>query len=99
MFYNIGKQGGNYEVYGIKNKKLQLIDEHDIFRTRTIGYDNIHRGILGSAANIRRARSFCQFLEYRFPYFDNFIVNFAYYPEPSKEQYKKIDRVQYQCKN
>ena len=50
MFYNVGDTSGNVEVYGVKDGQSQLIDPHDIFRTRTFGFDNIHRGILGAAA-------------------------------------------------
>jgi len=97
MFYSVGNQGGNFEVYGVKDGKPQLIDPHDIFRTRTIGFDNIHRGILGSAARVEMARPFCRYLKHRLPYFDKFIVNYVYYPNITEEHYKRIERVQYQC--
>jgi len=97
MFYRIGKSGGFYEVYGLKDNRPQLIDSHDIFRTRTIGYDNLHRGILGSAANRRRAQDFCRFLRFRFPYFDEFVVSGAYLPNPAKNPYGRTDSIQYRC--
>ena len=99
MFYQVGPSAGFYEIYGIKDKRPQLIDPHDIFRTRTIGYDNLHRGIMGGAAHPRRGRDFCRFLRYRFPYFDEFIVAGAYYPKPSKNAYERHDKVQYKCGN
>src|SRR6185295_8127850 len=51
MFYNVGDNYGYVQVYGIKDKKIQPIDAHDIFRTRTIGFDNIHRDILSSVGD------------------------------------------------
>ena len=97
MFYKVGSTGGFYEVYGMKNKKPQLIDPHDIFRTRTIGYDNLHRGILGSAAQKRRGQDFCRFLRYRFPYFDEFVISGVYLPKMVENPYERYDNVQYKC--
>jgi len=109
MFYNVNDQFGEAQVYGIKGvnlrsesgryvlegKNYKLIDQHDIFRTRTIFFDNIKRGLIHGA--IRRQKQFCDFLEFRFPYFDAFEVRYVYYPEMSKKPYKTIQRTQYQC--
>lgn len=97
MFYSIGDSFGHRQVYGVKKDRLQLIDPHDIFRTRTIMFDNIHRGILTSASSPVHARQFCRFLEYRFPYFDNFMIVTEYYPEMCTEPYKKLEKVEYKC--
>lgn len=97
MFYEVGDTSGHREVYGIKDGKPQLIDPHDIFRTRTIGYDNIHRGILTSAAEPQSGQLFCRYLKYRFPYFDSFVVNLAYYPEMTAQPYKRYEKIEYQC--
>ena len=99
MFYKVGKSAGNIEVYGVKGKQSQLIDPHDIFRTRTIGYDNIHRGIMGSASdsNPRKAVQFCKFLNYRFPYFDKFYVSGFYYPNLVESPYERRQRILYEC--
>jgi len=99
MFYNVGSQYGTSEVYGVKDGQSQLIDPHDIFRTRTIGYDNIHRGILNSAARSGVEKRFCSFLWRRFPYFDRFLITVNYYPSMIEEPYHKQQQVKYQCNN
>jgi len=97
MFFQVGESSGAREVFGIKDGTGYFIDPHDILRTRTIGYDNIHRGILGSAAHPRNANAFCRFLKFRFPYFDNFIVKAIYYPDVSKDRSERIERIDFQC--
>lgn len=97
MFFNVDAPHGHTEVYGVKNEIPQWIDPHDIFRTRTIMFDNIHRGILGSAAQPSSAKGFCRFLKYRFPYFDKFFVTVVYYPDPSQNRFERYQRVVYQC--
>ena len=97
MFYEVGDQYGYIDVYGIYEGKLQLIDPHAIFRTRTFGFDNIHRGILGSAARREMAQPFCQFLQRRFPKYEKFLVVQAYYPSITQEPAKRYEEVLYQC--
>ena len=97
MFFNVGDSYGNVEVYGIKGESIQIIDPHDIFRTRTVGFDNIHRGILGEVADINRAKDFCAFLRRRFPYYDRFAVTAVYYPSVTKNPYERYQQVRYQC--
>lgn len=100
MFYQVDPSGGYFEVYGVKNNEPQLIDPHEIFRTRTIGYDNIHRGILGSVNNPDNpavAAQFCRFLNYRFPYFDKFYVTASYHPNMPEAPYERRQKILYQC--
>ena len=97
MFFNVDDRFGYREVYGIKEGKLQSIDPHEIVRTRTIGYDNIYRGVLGTVANPARAKDFCKYLNYRFPYFESFAVNLVYYPSITKEPYRRLQQVEYVC--
>jgi len=97
MFYAVGDEFGNVNVYGKRDDELQLIDPHDIFRTRTIGYDNIHRGILTHVADVRVSRDFCRFLKYRFPSFENFFVSVVYYPSVTKDKYQRRQQTKYQC--
>ena len=97
MFYNVDDTYGFVEVLGIKDNVLQLIDPHDILRTRTIGFDNIHRNVLSTVADRHVAKSFCQFLDRRFPYFDGFAVTAVEYPSVTKEPYHRVQRVLYQC--
>ena len=99
MFFNVNDNYGFVEVYGVKEDKSQLIDPHDIFRTRTIGFDNIHRNILSEVSSPERSKDFCRFLHYRYPYFDKFAVVLVYYPSLTKEPYKRLQQLQYQCEN
>ena len=98
MFYNVGPANSYVEVSGIKEGIPQTIDPHDIFRTRTIMFDNIHRNILGAAASPYAAKDFCHFLEHRFPYFDGFIVSELYYPDVTKEPHRRYQQEMYRCK-
>lgn len=87
-------------MYGVKNNQSQLIDPHDIFRTRTIGYDNIHRGILGSVNNPNNpavAAQFCRYLNYRFPYFEKFFITASYHPDMVERPYDRRQNILYQC--
>ena len=109
MFYNVDDSFGEVRVYGIKGVDLQaqgrdvymrgkeyhLIDPHAIFRTRTVFFDNIHRGLMHGA--VGRQKPFCDFLEYRFPYYDAFEVRYIGYPSMTKEPYKRVEQVYYQC--
>ena len=97
MFFNVGDSTAYVEVYGVKNNESFPLDPHDIFRTRTIGFDNIHRNILSSVGSLDQARPFCRYLRFRYPYFDKFVVTTIYYPSPTKEPYKRIQQAQYQC--
>ena len=97
MFYNVDDSYSFVEVYGFRGEKLQLLDPHDIFRTRTIGFDNIHRNVLSSVGDRHLAKSFCRFLNYRFPVFDRFVITSVYYPSITKEPYKRLQEVLYQC--
>jgi len=98
MFFNVGEASGHVEVYGVKDEKPQLIDPHDIFRTRTIMFDNIHRNILSTVASRHQAKSFCRYLQYRFAYFDHFLVTVVYSPSIVDEPYKRFQEVRYECR-
>ncbi|HLF17639.1 MAG TPA: hypothetical protein VI749_01950 [Candidatus Omnitrophota bacterium] len=109
MFFNVDDQFGEVQVYGIKGVDLQvkgsdvymrgkeysLIDPHDVFRTRTILFDNIHRGLMHGA--VGHQKPFCDFLEHRFPYYDAFEVRYVGYPSLTKDPHQRIERIYYQC--
>jgi len=109
MFYRVDDQFGEIQVYGIEGAKLigrgrdmtvnysakHLIDQHEIFRTRTVLFDNIKRGLIHGA--VARQKQFCNFLEYRFPFYDGFEIRYIHYPSMTKSPEKRIDRVAYQC--
>lgn len=97
MFFRVDDGYGFREVYGVKENKIQLIDPHDIFRTRTIGFDNIHRGILSSAASARQGADFCRYLSFRFPYFDNFVIQTTVLNNMTENSYDRNSRIEYKC--
>ena len=97
MYYNVGNSAGYVEVYGVKDGIPQIIDPHDIFRVRTIGYDNIHRGILGTVSYSSQAPQFCRYLQRRFPYFDSFAVTVNQHRNLTAEPYRRVQQVRYQC--
>jgi hypothetical protein len=97
MYFNVDDTFGYYEVFGVKGTNIVPLDPHEVIRTRTIMFDNIHRGILGTAANQAHAPKFCRYLKFRFPEFDKFVVTGNYYPSISKEPYNRIQKILYQC--
>ena len=99
MFFKVEDDFAYVDVFGVKGNVPYLIDAHDIFRTRTIGFDNIHRNILGTVLEPGQSKPFCRFLNYRFPQFDRFIVVSNYYPSLTKNPTEIIQKVQYQCPN
>ena len=98
MFFNVGDEFSYGEVYGLKDRQPQLIDPHLIFRTRTIGFDNIHRNILVEALSAHQQQSFCRYLKIKFPDFDNFLVTAVIYPSVVKAPLRRIQQVIYECR-
>ncbi len=97
MFFNVDETYGLAEVYGIKNNHPQLIDPHNIFKTKAIGYDNIHRNVLSEVLSVGHKERFCSFLERKFPEFETFLIAGVYYPSVIKAPGKKLYQVMYTC--
>ena len=97
MFYHVDDSFAHASVIGINDDGVQEIDPHRILATRTFGFDNIHRNILGTVGYADQARPFCRFLRFRFPQFEKFLVTAVYYPSVTSERIKKFQEVQYQC--
>jgi len=97
MFYRVDARFGHAQVYGIQGEQKTLLDPHDILRVRTILYDNIHRGIMGSVINKRNGPQFCGYLKRRFPTFDNFLISYAHYPDISENRFNMREIPQYHC--
>ena len=97
MFFTISDNFGYIQVYGVKDGRPQPLDPHDIIRTRTILFDNIHRNILSQVTNPSVRSSFCQYLRYRFPLFDDFLITSIYYSSITKRPYNRVEQLQYQC--
>jgi len=98
MFYRVDNAYGHIRIFGIKEDRNYEIDPHEIFRVRTIGYDNIHRGVISSAASQRNSRAFCQHLYKRFNNFDDFKILYSYYPNFIKDPHLTYQQVLYSCK-
>lgn len=98
MFYDVGSAWTTAEVYGLKGKGVERIDPHQIFKTRFVGFDNIHRNIMVNVLDVRRGRDFCRFLERKFPEYTGFTVVHAGYRRltPPSEQ-EKLYQPLYQC--
>ena len=79
MFFNVDDTYSHVEVYG-KMGGVHSIDPHDIFRTRTFGFDNIHRNVLSAVGSRENAAAFCQYLAWRLPSCEDFVITLVYYP-------------------
>ena len=97
MFFNVDETYSYVEVYGKMGEDVQLVDPHDIFRTRTIGFDNIHRNVLSAVGSRALAAPFCRYLAWRLPAYQDFVVTAVYYPSLVKEPAKRWQQVLYQC--
>ncbi|MBI5150327.1 MAG: hypothetical protein HZA28_06120 [Candidatus Omnitrophica bacterium] len=97
MFFNVDDSYSYVEVYGKKGEALQPIDPHDILRTRTIGFDNIHRNVLSTVYSRELAGPFCRFLKRRLPYYDDFVVVAVEYPSVSREPDRRLQQALYRC--
>lgn len=97
MFYNVGEIEGRAEVHGFKNGKFELIDPHRIFDIHWLGYDNIRRNILITVLHPHDARSFCRYLERKFPEYSRFAILEVVYPSNIRYPGKKITDIAYTC--
>lgn len=97
MFFKVDETYNYVQVYGKMGENVRIIDPHDIFRTRTIGFDNIHRNVLSAVGAQALAAPFCRYLARRFPAYENFVVTVVYYPSLIQEPDKRRQQVLYQC--
>lgn len=97
MFYDVGEASGRAEVYGVRGDKIELIDPHQIFDNRWIGYDNIRRNILIHVLDKRTSVSFCRYLKRKFPQYEHFKVVWVIYPSETRQPGKKVMKVVYEC--
>ena len=97
MFYRVDDKFGGVEVYGVKDGVPQLIDPHQIIKTRFVGFDNIHRGILGEVLSEPLRQPFCRYLKRNLPYFENFLITAEEYPSLTESPLKREQAVIYEC--
>ena len=97
MFFRIDSSYGFAEVWTQQDDQPIKLDPHDIFSTKAIGYDNIHRNMLIGVLDQHRASDFCAYLQRKFPQYERFAVLYGHYPDVVKEP-KRIERqVAYRC--
>src|SRR3989338_7525912 len=92
MFYEVGNYFGTAEVYGLgKSGASERLDPHDIFKTRFVGFDNIHRNVMVSVLDSRESQAFCAYLERKFPDYSEFAIVQTGYPAlVPKENQRKV---------
>ena len=98
MFFNVDQSYGFADVHGIRTGQPFLIDPHDIFSTRAVGYDNIRRNMLVGVLDPYRGPTFCRYLHRKCPQYDSFDVLYGQYPDlvntPERVEYQ----VAYRCR-
>ena len=97
MFYEVGDTSGGAEVWAVKGDQISILDPHAIFATRWLGYDNIHRGILGRVLNPAQGHAFCRYLRRKFQGYDSFAVVYAHYPDFIATPDRLVHQVAYRC--
>ena len=108
MFFNVDRSYGFAEVYGIpggprladhgsRGGEPVLLDPHDIFATKAVGYDNIRRNVLVTALSRDHAPVFCRFLRRKFPAYDSFVVVYAEYPDLINSPDRLLRQIAYRC--
>ena len=98
MFFNVDRSYGFAEVYGTRNGQRTLLDPHDIFSTKAVGYDNIHRNMLVGVLSQHEAQPFCRYLMRKFPAYDEFLVVYAQYPDVANQPDTVYRQVAYRCR-
>jgi hypothetical protein len=97
MFFSVDKSYGFAEVYGVRDGEATKLDPHDIFETRAVGYDNIHRNVLIGVLDQHRAPIFCRYLRRKFPQYDSFAVLYGHYPDLIHTPELVLRQVAYRC--
>lgn len=97
MFYRIQDEEVRVQVFGHQAGLSFPIDPHDIFRTRWLGYDNIHRNVLSRVADPGVAQPFCRFLKRKFPLYDGFSVFYEIIPKSSERPQRTYYQKVYTC--
>ncbi len=97
MFFNVDDRGGHVEIYGLRHGATQLINPHEIIRTRFIGFDMVHRNVLSQVLAPEVRPDFCRVLEKQFPEFEKFIVTVVEYPSLTRSRFEQYQAPVYQC--
>ena len=97
MFFNVDKSYGFAEVYGFRGSQRAKLDPHEIFETRAVGYDNIHRNVLVGVLSRGDAQPFCRFLRRKFPSYDGFLIVYGQYSDLINTPDLVLRQIAYRC--
>ena len=97
MFFNVDRGYGFAEVYGLRNGQHEMIDPHQIFQTKAVGYDNIRRNIPVGVLSQEASQPFCRYLKWKFPGYDGFTVVYGQYPDIVSTPGRIMRYVAYRC--
>lgn len=97
MFYHVDASYGFAEVYGLKEARPLLIDPHQVFATRAVGYDNIHRNVLVGVLSREDAPAFCRYLSRKFPEYEGFLVVYGQYEDVVMMPDQVRRQIAYRC--
>ena len=97
MFYNVDDRTGYAQVYGLRKGAVQLIDPHEIIRTRFIGFDMVHRNVLSEVLLPGVRKDFCNALQKQFPEFEKFIITAVDYLSLIRSRFERTETPVYQC--
>ena len=99
MFFNVDRSYGFAEVYALPRAGTEPVklDPHDIFETKAVGYDNIHRNVLVGVLYRDRAADFCRYLKRKFPQYAAFAVVYSQYPDVVDEPNRVLSQMAYRC--
>jgi hypothetical protein len=99
MFYHIDRSYGFAEVHALPREDgpAVILDPHDIFETRAVGYDNIRRNVLVGVLSRERAPRFCRYLLRKFPEYQAFAVTYSQYPDVVAQPDRVERQLAYRC--
>ena len=97
MFFNVDRSYGLAQVYGIQAGQPVLLDPHEMFATRFIGYDNIRRNVLISVLSAHDAPQFCRYVARKFPQYEAFAVAYVTYPDLVERPGDTRAQLAYRC--
>lgn len=97
MFYQVNDRAVYAKVYGVRNGIPELIDPHEIIRTRFIGFDMVHRNVVSTVLNPAVRQDFCRVLKDRFSEFEEFIVTAVEYPSLTRSRFEHRQVPFYHC--
>jgi hypothetical protein len=99
MFYHVDRSYGFAEVHALPRdgSPVVMLNPHEIFETRAVGYDNIRRNVLVGVLSRDRAPAFCRYLRRKFPAYQAFAVVYGQYPDVVDQPDRILRQLAYRC--